>query len=298
MRIAFGLLLAPAIAVAAEAEPTLGPEAPPAADQRYRIGRQLYRDGRFADAAAEFRAALAMFPKSAKLAFNLARSLERAGDLAGAIEHYRLYTKLDPQAGDRAEIEALIPTLRARLEASWPSVAIVTRPGGARILVDGEARPETTPATLRLPPGPHTVRLQLDGHETADRLVDLSAGAPAALDVALAPAAPVAVASTPPPEPDWRTWTGYGALALGVAAAGVGVLGHVQSSDTADEAAAVRPGPEGEARYRRLQDDYDSQRLMMGVGYGLGAAFVAAGVALLVWPSDEPGDAASLTIRF
>lgn len=297
MRIASGLLLAPAIVAAAEVEPSLGPGAPPAADQRYRIGRQLYRDGRFTDAAAEFRAALAMFPQSAKLAFNLARSLERAGDLAGAIEHYRLYTKLDPQAIDRAEVEALIPTLQSRLEADWPTMAIVSHPSGARIRVDGEARPETTPATLRLPPGPHTVRLQLDGHTDADRLVELKAGAPAALEVTLTATAPE-VAPAAGDDGDWRTWTGYGAIALGVAAAGVGVLGHARSSDTADEAAAVRPGPEGDARYRRLQDDYDGQRVMMGVGYGLGAAFVAAGVALLVWPAEPPADAATLTIRF
>jgi TolA-binding protein len=70
------LMIAPASALA-----TLGPDAPASAESRYQIGRRLYREGQFAEAAAEFKAALALYP-SAKLAYNQARSAERAGDLA------------------------------------------------------------------------------------------------------------------------------------------------------------------------------------------------------------------------
>ncbi|MCA9560913.1 MAG: hypothetical protein KC583_20335, partial [Myxococcales bacterium] len=75
----------------------LGAGAPEAAEQRYQIGLQMYRAGRFAEAAREFRVALTMVPDSARLAYNLARSLERSDQLEAAIEHYQLYLRLSPR---------------------------------------------------------------------------------------------------------------------------------------------------------------------------------------------------------
>jgi TolA-binding protein len=59
--------------------------APAAANQRYLGGLDLYRKGEFSAAALEFRVALQLFPTSAKLSYNLARSLERSGSLGEAI---------------------------------------------------------------------------------------------------------------------------------------------------------------------------------------------------------------------
>jgi hypothetical protein len=245
-----------------------------------------------------------MYPRSSKLAFNLARSEERAGDFAGAIEHYRLYLSLDTAATDRAEVEALLPTLQERLEATWTPVALVSHPAGARVVIDGK-RDARTPVRLRLPPGPHTLHFEADGHRAVDKALELT-GAPAALEVTLekveaAPAPkPVVVAPVPPPaaSPEWRTWAGIGALGAGAVGVGLGVVFHLQSSDTADRAGSVRPGPDGDRRYRSLQDDFDRQRLEMGVAYGVGGALLITGAALLLWPDDPPAQTGALTVRF
>ncbi len=55
-------------------------DAPEAARMRYKVGRHLYKQSRFQEAAAEFEAGLAMHPTSSRLAYNLGRSRERTGD--------------------------------------------------------------------------------------------------------------------------------------------------------------------------------------------------------------------------
>ncbi|MCC6537732.1 MAG: protein kinase [Bryobacterales bacterium] len=50
-----------------------------------------------------------------------------------------------------------------RLDPLSGTLMISTTPAGAQILIDGAAREQTTPATLRLPPGKHRVTLKLAG---------------------------------------------------------------------------------------------------------------------------------------
>lgn len=61
-------------------------------------GLQLYRDGRFAEAAAAFRAAIAEDGDSAELQWNLALACWRAGDLAAAETAAEKYAALDRDA--------------------------------------------------------------------------------------------------------------------------------------------------------------------------------------------------------
>ena len=51
-------------AFAADAPRTLEDGAPPAAEQRYQVGLNLYQAGNYLGAATEFRGALPMFPTS------------------------------------------------------------------------------------------------------------------------------------------------------------------------------------------------------------------------------------------
>lgn len=69
----------------------------------------LYQEGRFAEAASLLREARELHPEPV-LSYNLARALEGAGDLAGALEAYRTYLEEAPEAPDA-------PATRARLEA-------------------------------------------------------------------------------------------------------------------------------------------------------------------------------------
>ncbi len=291
-------MAAPSIAVA-----TLGPDAPASAESRYQIGRRLYREGKFAEAAAEFKAALAVYP-SAKLAYNQARSAERAGDLAQAIEAFEVYLKLAPAADDRAEVQALLPVLRERLQATYPEVALTTQPPGAAIFVDGATTPleRKTPTTVRLKPGAHTLRFALDGHHTIDRSVQVASGAGATVDVRLekkdAPAPAVAAVTpppAPPPAPDGLTtldWTGIGLSAAGAAAVAVGVVFHLQMLDDADTAEGLSDA-EYAMQEDTLRDDFESHQTLTVVGYALGGALIATGVTLVLWP-EAPATTATL----
>jgi tetratricopeptide (TPR) repeat protein len=69
---------------------------------------QRYREGRFDDAAALLRQARTLHSEPL-LTYNLARALEGAGDIDGAVAAYREYLAEAPRAADA-------PTVRARVE--------------------------------------------------------------------------------------------------------------------------------------------------------------------------------------
>jgi len=75
-----------------------------AEQQRYDSGIQLFRAGRYEDAVKEFRVALALRSRSARLAYNLARSLERSEQYREAAKYYRRYLVLAPNAEDRRKV--------------------------------------------------------------------------------------------------------------------------------------------------------------------------------------------------
>ncbi len=80
---------------------TLEEGAPKLAEHRYRTGRVLYKQGKFAAAVKEFQTAFDLFPDSAKLAFNMARTCERLDRMSEAVGHYERYLALAPSAKDR-----------------------------------------------------------------------------------------------------------------------------------------------------------------------------------------------------
>jgi len=282
--------------VAAQTPRGLGADAPPVAESRYQSGLRLYRAGQFAAAADEFRVALAMH-RVPKLAYNLARSLERAGDLSGAIEHYRLYLKLAPGAADRDEIKRLIPILEDRLRAKYPEVALLSEPAGARVFADGGKTPivEATPGTAKLPPGLHLLRFELEGRPPVERSVHLAEGADVPVEVKFAKPAVAAPAPPPAPAPAperaaWRTPVAIGLMGAGAVGLGLGVISSMRMSDTIDEAGE----PITAARYDELNSEFESQQTWAVVGFAAGGALVAGGVTLLLWPDDEAPAAAAL----
>jgi tetratricopeptide (TPR) repeat protein len=143
------LCTAASFAPAGAAAPTLEEGAPPLAVQRYRLARDHYVNGRFKEALADFQVALRVFPTSAKLVYNLARTHERLEMWAEAQRHYRRYLELSPGASDRAEVEAVIAVLAER----GPPEAV------AAAAPPSSAAPTSAPPTLvvRLAPVPREV---------------------------------------------------------------------------------------------------------------------------------------------
>ena len=136
-------------------------------------GRTAARAGRFADAAQEFRRALAAEPESVEARVNLGSMLANAGDRAGAVEQFREALKRDPK---NATAHFNLAALLADGSGSAPAealthaeAAVADRPEDAearslkaRLLRDAgrpeEALPEYARA-LELAPGDETARL-------------------------------------------------------------------------------------------------------------------------------------------
>ncbi len=282
------------------AERALGAGAPEAAEQRYQIGLQMYRAGRFAEAAREFRVALTMVPDSARLAYNLARSLERSDQLEAAIEHYQLYLRLSPRADDKASVEATIAALQRTLAEQDGTLALTTSPAGAVVTLDGKSL-GLTPLSKAVRPGKHTLAVTLAAHGPVEQSVEVKAGETTQLALVLTPdpvtaPPPTVAAEAPADDASWRPIAGWSAVGVGVALVGLGVAFNVAANGTVDDAGALRLGDEAE--HGALSDDLDQQRALMYVGYGLGAALVAGGMAVLLWPEDDAGaaPAASLSV--
>jgi thioredoxin-like negative regulator of GroEL len=97
-------------------------------------GLQLYRDGKFAEAAAAFRAAIAQDGDSAELQWNLARASFAAGDLEAAevaAEKYAALakdTRADLHLG-RQRVDEEDPLVGAHLHEAQAGAKVVHRVG-------------------------------------------------------------------------------------------------------------------------------------------------------------------------
>ena len=262
---------------------TLGPDAPPIAEQRYQLGVKLYAQGEFERAADEFHKAKEIFPGSARLAYNLARALERAQRLEEAATSYREYVALAPQAEDRESVERLIAALDRRIEAARPELILISRPPGARVSIDAAPLQAPTPTRTKTDAGTHLVELRLPDRDAVARSVTLATGQIMTLEVTLpareATVGAVEAAAVPEEPVNWAAWATAG---LGVLGLGAGVALHLLSRDTADEAAALGPSPSQDARRADLRDDYDGELTGARLGYGLGGALLIGG-GLWLW---------------
>ena len=258
---------------AAESGPRgLDVDAPEAAQQRYIIAFQLYRDQRFADAAREFDVAATIVPGSAKLAYNAARCWERAGDVEKAIDRYRRYLKLAPDAPDRPAIARTIDALVARTDRS-ARVLVESTPVGASIFLDGATTAAAlTPANLDIAAGQHTLRLELSGYEVSGRPFEVHAGADNRVGFTL-----IRVREPPP---TWIRPTGWTAIGLGVAAAGVSGWLAFAALSARDDADGLHGEP---ARHASLQDDFEGARLGAILAGGGAVVLAGAGLGLLAW---------------
>ena len=84
----------------------------------------------------------------------------------------------------KPKLEELARLLFAAAASGSGRLSVLTRPAGASVLVDGE-QIGVTPITRGLREGPHTVTLELPGHETITRKVTIKNDAESPIDVTL-----------------------------------------------------------------------------------------------------------------
>jgi hypothetical protein len=134
----------------------------------FAAGQEQYNAGDFRRAIASFTRANRLRPHPATL-FNIARCHENLGEREAALRVYALALGGSISAGLRGDVLARVQ----RLKTLPVRVFVTTVPQGARLTVDGRARPEpkTTPSVVELSPGEHVLLLQLDGYELAAKRI-------------------------------------------------------------------------------------------------------------------------------
>ena len=123
-------------------------------------GVRAFREARYEDAIRDFHAARDLGGPPSEL-WNIARSEERVDDAERAVQVLDEYLAApDLTPADRAEAER-----EKKLLATRPStLTITTTPPGAQVTLDGQRAARTTPLSLEIANGPHTVDVRLPGY--------------------------------------------------------------------------------------------------------------------------------------
>ena len=137
---------------------------------RVEAGRAKYKAGDYEGAIEEFRAAFDIKASAAPL-YNIAKSYENMGRWEEAADYFQQYLDLDPNASDRANVEALIKEMQRRIRDRFKELSISSDPPGAEIYIDDRTTglQGQTNFRMKLEPGPHTLYLDLNGYEPVKR---------------------------------------------------------------------------------------------------------------------------------
>ena len=138
-------------------------------------GKQAYDRGEFDQSLARFREAYDIY-QHPDIIYRIALCHERLGEDQQAVQFYRQFLTLAPQAPERPRIEKTIAVIEARIAKS--EIRITTSPAGATIFIDDEANGIAgySPTALAVKPGNYTLIVQKDGFEPLRELVTVSAG--------------------------------------------------------------------------------------------------------------------------
>jgi hypothetical protein len=135
-------------------------------------GVRAFREGRYADAIRYFRSAYRLGGPSSEL-WNIARSHERLDDAEGAVAAIEEYLALrDLSAQDRAEAERELRALRSRAS----TLTVTTTPPGAIVTVDGKQTVGSTPLSVEVAAGAHTIAIRRDGFVPQTRPLEARLG--------------------------------------------------------------------------------------------------------------------------
>jgi tetratricopeptide (TPR) repeat protein len=254
---------------------------------RFTRGIDLYKEGNFHAALAEFRAAYAAAP-SFRIHYNLGQTLYQLQDYAGAVRAFEQYLaeggdKID---GDRKkEVDADLAKLRPRVA----QLVFVVNTPGAEVSIDDEARGKVMKDPLLVSAGRRRVAVTASGYQTETRVLDVAGTQRLELKFELKPIGG-AVAAPVDPRPrvqepmltrsKSRTPFYVGLVATGALGAGTAVMAIVASSKKSDYDKAL----EVPNNAQDIDDKRSSTRTTALVADVLGGATaLAAGLTILAF---------------
>ena len=293
-----GSVANPVAAQTAASEPT--PEQVRAAAEAFDLGRQSYKDGRFAEAAEQFERADASAPNATALELAI-RARDKAGDLDRAGTLAALAMSLYP---NDENISKIAPDVIERASAELYELTVTcSQPceiGDGNKVVHGSA---STRRTLFLGPGTHNLRAGFGDGGTLSKAVEATPGASGAVEFSQASEetpAPEVAAVAPPPEPVnpdedrgvQKEHHGVSPIVFwaGVGATGVaGVVTIWSGIDTVNNPGADKVKAEcaqGDENCKYYKDGRSAQlrtNVLIGVTSALGVATAAVGLFAIDW---------------
>lgn len=259
----------------------------------YRQGVEHFKQKQFADAIREFNKAYRLDPNPV-LVFNMARAFEELKQYDSAIEYYRKYLEMLPEAPDRKTVEESIRTLEIlQKQAATPVLVplnVTSKPDGARVLVDGR-EVGTTPLKTTIPAGHHYLAVEADGHERHASEFDATPEAPFEREILLLPRPASASAGAAESGLSRRTWA-FITMGAGGAVGALGGVSGLLASRKADKLDEIDADPRkaSESQYEDLKSEGKTYALAADVLIGVGAAGVVTGLVLLL-TGDDPAPA-------
>jgi hypothetical protein len=189
----------------------------------YRAGVTAAEAGRWAEARARFREAIALRP-SPKAVFSLAQAEEHLGEVASAQASYE-EARTSARAAGENDVVSASEQAEAALEPRIPHLHVVTTGVlDATATLDGQR--VATSLVVAADPGSHALVVQATGRQPYTATISLRERQQLEVVVSLLPLAPLGAGTPPPPPPVARTVRTQSPLATaGLVAAGVGVVG-------------------------------------------------------------------------
>ncbi len=262
------------------------------ARQHFDRGVQLYAEGEFAVALAEFERAYELMP-NVRVLYNIAQlcfQLQKFSRARQALSRYLVDASRELTPERRAAVERDLAALALRTA----TLRLRVRVPGTEVMIDGVPATSAGPEGFIIDAGERSVRVDKPGYRSVERHAKVVGGDRLDWVIELEPLLPPQVSRPPPPVPVameqpsslplWLPWVITGALAAGWATTGLLAL---DAQADKDELEGDTSSPESE-----LLEARDSLRtLALVTDVLLGATVAATGVSLYLSLSSDGRDA-------
>lgn len=285
------------------------------ATAQFKEGNALFREGKFAQALASYKAAWALDLKNQRIVRNLGITELELKMYRDAAEHLTIALRLaDPKDPKRPSIERDIAEARAKIGTVNFTIKSGNDPVDGVELVDtADGKKYQTPLLdpVFVVPGKSTFRVWREGYESQEKVLELKEGETQSVAIALERAAgfggkgtPTATPTSTAPVVEGRSkMPGYvllggggvvaivGGVLVGLAAAKQGDIDANAPRENGQPLCGrtARPGDPEACDGLRADAGFVSGAGNAGVGMLIGgAAIAAAGVVWLILPSSKP----------
>lgn len=283
-------------------KPAAGKQAKPKTEkEKKEAAKKAFEEAQAKFAAGEYAAAHDLYKQADELIpgavpkFKMAESLDKAGDVEGAISGYEAFlASKPPEDKNKERIEAAKSRISALQNAPADVKVVVTPADAANLELSVDGQPQTT-NPLKVPPGKHTIAAKAQGFEETKVEIEVKRGEKKEVPVTLT-AATVAptipdkppAKPTPPKEPPTTESGGTSTLipaivTLSLAGAGAvvgGVFGVL---------ALKSKGEFEDTPTQDLFDETERNALIADMSFGVALTFGVTGLVLLL--TDTGGEA-------